>query len=347
LRSPLWTQLSLILAQLEQNGISPRLCFYLAIASSGLLLLGQSSTVLLNQPSQQDYRPLLSQQPPQITSPVLPSPQLPSPATVLNLSRAEQRVLNQLSDRRWDGRQWYLSKSRQLRDYLSTEDWQRRETIAANPLRYPSKADYLALKQSQYRQVVEQEFPIQRLILGSSIALGIPDEFLSPDDLNLGIPAAYLQDTLQQVQTLDENRRPDQIILFGAATPELLKQASVSEIQEDARAVLNALSRKYPQVPIIVVSVLPRSPSTELTHPHMERVDNTKVRRLNRNLAHLFAQHPQIRFLDLNPYITDDDGYLKRDFSTDGLHANALTALVLIKLLQFSDRLDSTFYDTF
>ncbi|OAB59549.1 hypothetical protein AY600_16460 [Phormidium willei BDU 130791] len=347
MRSPLWTQLSLILAQLEQNGISPRLCFYLAIASSGLLLLGQSSSILLNQPSQQDYRPLLSQQPPQITSPVLPSPQLPSPATVLNLSRAEQRVLNQLGDRRWDGRQWYLSQSRQLRDYLSTEDWQRRETIAANPLRYPSKADYLALKQSQYHQVLQQGSPIQRLILGSSIALGIPDEFLSPEDLNLGIPAAYLQDTLQQVQTLDENRRPDQIILFGAATPELLKQASISEIQEDARAVLNALSRKYPQVPIIVVSVLPRSRSTELTHPHMERVDNTKVRRLNRNLAHLFAQHPQIRFLDLNPYITDDDGYLKRDFSTDGLHANALTALVLIKLLQFSDRLNSTFYDRF
>ncbi len=340
MRSPLWTQLSLLLAQLEHEGISPRISLYLAIASSGLLLLlGQGSTLLLNRPSQADYRPLrqIAQQPPQTTR----SP-LSSPTTVLNLSRGEQRLLSQLGDRRWDGRQWYLSKSRQLRDYLSTEDWQRRETIAANPLRYPSKADYLALKQSEYRRVLAQGSPIQRLILGSSIALGIPDEFLNPGDLNLGIPAGYLKDTLEQVQALDEDRPPQQIILFGAATPELLKQTSVSEIQQDVLDVLDALSRNYPQVPIIVVSVLPRSRSADLTHPHMERVDNSKVRRLNRNLAHLLAQHPQIRFLDLNPYITDDDGYLKRDFSTDGLHVNALTALVLTKLLPVSDRLDGT-----
>lgn len=345
MRSPLWTQLSLILAQLENEGISPRISLYVAIASSGLLLLlGQGSTVLLNRPSPRDYAPLrhVSQPPPQTTRPPLPSPQLPSPATVLNLSRTEQRLLNQLGDRRWDGRQWYLSKSRQLQNYLSADEWQRRETIAANPLRYPSKADYLVLKQSEYRQVLEQGSPIRRLILGSSIALGIPEELIGQEDLNLGIPAAHLNDTLEQVRALDETFEPQQIILFGAGTPELLKQVSVQEIQQDALDVLDTLVRKYPQVPIVVVSVLPRSRSAELAHPHMEQVDNAKVHRLNRNLAHLFAQHPQIRFLDLNPYITDDDGYLKRDFSTDGLHANALTALVLSKLLQFGDRLDGT-----
>ena len=309
---------------------------YLAVASSGLMLLiGQGSTLLLNRSPQERYAP---QQPTPVASPPLAAtPQPPSPIALLNLSRAERAILNDVGDRRWDGRQWYLEQSRVLYSYLSPESRQRRETLAANPGRYPSKADYLSLKESEYQQILSQQQPIRRLILGSSIALGIPDELLHDDDVNLGIPAAHLEDLLNQVQGLDRRAEPQQIILFGAGTPELLKEESIEAIQQDTLEVLEALRHTYPQVPITLVSVLPRSRRDELTQPHMARVDNSQVRRLNRNLAHLLAQHPQIRFLDLNPYITDHQGYLKRVFSTDGLHANALTALVLIKLLDFND----------
>ncbi|WP_170188856.1 GDSL-type esterase/lipase family protein [Geitlerinema sp. P-1104] len=347
MRSPHWTPLSRLLAHLGPETISPRMLLYLSVASTGLILLiSQSSAMLLNRSHREPYsprqRPQLSHQPP-ATTPPLPSPQLPSPIAVLNLSRAERAILNDVGDRRWDGRQWYLEQSRALYSYLTPEHRQRRAVIATNSGYYPSKADYLSLKDSEYQQVLQQGQPIRRLILGSSIALGIPEELLQDQDINLGIPAAHLQDILNQVQGLDPRVEPQQIILFGTGTPELLKEDSIEEIQQDTLEVLEALRNTYPQVPITLVSVLPRSRRDELTQPHMVRVDNSQVRRLNRNLAHLLAQHPQIRFLDLSPYITDNKGYLKRVFSTDGLHANALTALVLIKLLDFNDSLNGIF----
>ncbi|MCC5896419.1 MAG: hypothetical protein JJU32_00690 [Phormidium sp. BM_Day4_Bin.17] len=344
MRSPHWPPLSRLLAHLGLESISPRMLLYLSVASSGLILLiGQSATTLLTRSPQERYaprQPIPRSSQPLATTPPLPSPHLPSPIAVLKLSRAERAILNDVGDRRWDGRQWYLEQSRWLYSDLPPESRQRREIIAANPLNYPSKEDYLSLKASEYRHLLAQGSAIRRLILGSSIALGIPDEFLHEEDINIGVPAAYLKDTLGQVQALDANVEPQQIILFGTGTPELLKERPIEAIQQDTLEVLDALRNKYPQVPITLVSVLPRSRRDELTHPHMARVDNTQVRRLNRNLSHLLAQHPQIRFLDISPYITDNEGYLKRVFSTDGLHANALTALVLIKLLDFSDRLN-------
>lgn len=344
-----WNQIETASAQ----GVQLSTLLYLLVTSSGLAVLVQHAQVIRarTQPAPTGDPPrdttvaptvvslsmAVPPLPPTETTNAVSRPSLPSPVTILNLSGDERRLLAQVAGRRWDGRRWYLGKSGELLDYLPPQARDRHQEIAANSGNYPHKADYEQLKYAEYLQFLETRPRIRRLIVGSSIALSIPEEFLGTNDFNLGVPAYRLEESRQQVAGLSGDRPPESIVVFGAATPELLNETPPKDILRDAIALVDDLRSKYPETPVTFVSVLPRSRDSELVDPRMGDVNNQVVGYLNRALSKSFAADPQIRFLDLDPYITDDEGYLKRAFSTDGLHPNALGALVLMKLLNVVD----------
>ncbi|MGC9504001.1 GDSL-type esterase/lipase family protein [Baaleninema sp.] len=338
---PLWQRVLQFLYDLGRRPEAVSVLLYLLVAIGGFAILLQNRLFLRRSTIPKDYTPFAGVGLAQPTPFPSPSPEptvrpLPPPEVVLSFNAVDQVKLATVVGRRWDGRRWYLQKSADLTAYLSEEFLQRRREIAADTSLYPKKADYDKLKLAEYRQFIDTRPRIRRAIVGSSIALGIPDEFLGPNDLNLGVPAYRIAEMTAQVQQLSDSHPPEEIVVFGAATPELLNHGEPQAIFDDALQLLETIRQKYPETRLVFASVLPRSKEESLTDPRMADVDNQAVRAIDRQLQEALEGDPEIEYLDLNPYLADEAGNLKREFSTDGLHPNPKAALVLLKLLDRS-----------
>ncbi|MBP0003511.1 MAG: hypothetical protein J7642_07290 [Cyanobacteria bacterium SBC] len=339
-----------VLASAKSIGKRPealRTLLYLLVATSGLALIFQNCQSLLVSSTSAKDSPQLANTPrstpksPGKNTSLTPSPAstprpLPSLEVLLTLTDEETATLAAIADRRWDGRAWYLEKSAELTAYLPPDFLERREEISAQSGVYPKKEDYDRLKIAEYRKFIDTHPTVRRSIVGSSIALSVPDEFLGENDFNLGVPAYRLKDMVAQVDRLSDSHPPQEIAIFGAATPELLNQTHPKNILDDTLTLIETIHRKYPKTRIVFSSVLPRSKTEQLRDPRMADVSNPVVSVLNRALAQQFAGDDRVEFLDLSPYLIDEAGNLKREFSTDGLHPNVQATLVFLKLLDRS-----------
>ncbi|TVQ65373.1 MAG: hypothetical protein EA366_00140, partial [Spirulina sp. DLM2.Bin59] len=119
-----------------------------------------------------------------------------------------------------------------------------------------------------------------------------------------------------------EHTQP-QVIFIMIGINDVLWDVRDETLLANTRLIVNNLRQTHPQSRIVVQSILPHAGehATWEGRDRLLQISNGRIRRLNQDLAAMARREGAI-FLDLYPLFANEQGQLKMDLSTDGLHLN-------------------------
>ncbi len=173
------------------------------------------------------------------------------------------------------------------------------------------------------------------VLLGDSLSLWFPPEQLPSDRswLNQGMSGETTAAMLKRLNFLDETK--PQTILVMAGINDLKSGISDEELLTNYRTMVQTLKQKHPDSEVVIQSILPHG-GESMTVEERDRllaVSNEQIFKLNQKLATI-AKEEQVLFLNLNPLFSNNEGMLRSDLTTDGLHLSPAGYLVWSAALQ-------------
>jgi lysophospholipase L1-like esterase len=152
------------------------------------------------------------------------------------------------------------------------------------------------------------------VMVGDSISLWFPVEQLPRDRfwLNQGISGDTSAGVLRRLSAF-ANARPDSIHVMVGVN-DLRRGATDTEILSNVRQIMQQLRQTHPQAKIYIHSILPT---------RLAAIPTSRVSQLNQSIAAI-TQEEGVEFLNLVNYFSDDQGNLRHELTTDGLHLNLL-----------------------
>ena len=199
-------------------------------------------------------------------------------------------------------------------------------------LSYPQWLDML----KQEAKITADKNPQRLTILaGDSLSLWFPPELLPEDRnwLNQGISGEVSNGLLQRLDFFDRTQ-PDMILVMVGIN-DLIRGLDDQEILTNYRQIISYLRRKHPQAEIVIQSILPHGAegTTWEGKEKLLAIPNSRIRTLNQELNNI-ATKKGARYLNLHPLFTDQQGNLRSNFTTDGLHLSPPGYLVWRTALQ-------------
>lgn len=130
------------------------------------------------------------------------------------------------------------------------------------------------------------------------------------DVVNLGRAGDTTADVLDRLDDILQRQPSAVVLLIG--TNDLSHRASVEQVVRGTEEILYKLRHELPHTRLIVQSVLPRE---------RERADD--IHEVNIHLRQ-YAAAPSVKgeFVDLFALLSDEDGVLQPEYTTDGLQLN-------------------------
>ena len=110
----------------------------------------------------------------------------------------------------------------------------------------------------------------------------------------------------------------DQIVLL-IGTNDIGKDIPMNEALNNLESVIQTISRDYPLSQIKLVSILPVNESADFKQTVYIRT-NEKIKAWNQAYQDLASAYMQVEFVPVFENLLDQEGRLKSDFTTDGLH---------------------------
>ncbi len=218
-------------------------------------------------------------------------------------------------------------------------------TIVPNPSPTPTpklgKRHKLTYK--QWEDVLRSEANIaaikrpQRLTIlaGDSLSLWFPTELLPEQRewLNQGISGETSEGLLKRLDLFDKTQPETILMMIGIN--DFVKGISDEDILKNHRKITVYLQKKHPQSQIVIQSILPHGGdnATWEGRDKLLTISNHRIRQLNEQLKNL-ATKANIKYLDLHPLFVDNQGNLRNELSTDGLHLSKQGYLVWRSALQ-------------
>jgi len=120
-------------------------------------------------------------------------------------------------------------------------------------------------------------------------------------------------------------------ILIG--TNDIGKEMPQTETLANLEAVIQEISRDYPLAQIQLLSVLPVNEAPVYKSTVYVR-SNEKIQALNQAYRQLTNAYMNVQFIDLYDAFLDEEGQLRPDYTTDGLHLTIPGYTALSKALQ-------------
>ena len=164
----------------------------------------------------------------------------------------------------------------------------------------------------------------QIVFLGDSITdLCVLKNYYTNLDLELynrGISGDTTIDLKNRLDVSAIDIKPSVIVLM-IGTNDINWGRSVSAILETYEEILNELYLNLPELKLYIMSVIPQNKDLESYTPF--NVDNhiSKIKELNLKLVELAVKY-DATYVDLYPLLLDNEGYLDKKYSDDGLHLN-------------------------
>ena len=110
----------------------------------------------------------------------------------------------------------------------------------------------------------------------------------------------------------------DQIVLL-IGTNDIGKDVPINEALNNLESVIQTISRDYPLSQIKLVSILPVHQGEEYKQTVYIRT-NEKINAWNQAYQDLASAYMQVEFVPVFENLLDQEGQLKADYTTDGLH---------------------------
>ena len=110
----------------------------------------------------------------------------------------------------------------------------------------------------------------------------------------------------------------DQIVLL-IGTNDIGKDIPINEALDNLERVIQSIARDYPLSQIKLLSILPVNEGEKYKQTVYIRT-NEKIREWNRVYEALVSAYMQVDFVPIYDSLTDSEGQLKKDYTTDGLH---------------------------
>lgn len=146
------------------------------------------------------------------------------------------------------------------------------------------------------------------IMIGDSITQGL----LYPRFINFGISGDTTYGVLNRLDKYKSIARAKNVILLIGVND--LERRSNDEIMANYRQIL----AKVPYDKLVVFGILPVTHERELKQPAML---NGRIVDINKSLAQLCKDN-SVRFIDMRADFVDNQGYLKQQYTSDGLHLN-------------------------
>ena len=110
----------------------------------------------------------------------------------------------------------------------------------------------------------------------------------------------------------------DQIVLL-IGTNDIGKDIPMNEALDNLERVIQSIARDYPLSQIKLLSILPVNEGEKYKQTVYIRT-NEKIREWNQAYEALASAYMQVDFVPVYDSLTDTEGQLKKDYTTDGLH---------------------------
>jgi lysophospholipase L1-like esterase len=171
--------------------------------------------------------------------------------------------------------------------------------------------------------VIEQKPEHLAILAGDSISLWFPQALLLNDRtwLNQSISGETSMGLLRRLSAFDRTD-PDTIFIMIGIN-DLLRGFDQEAIVTNQQEIVRTLKAAHPRAQIVLQSVLPHASeaATWEGRDRLLKLPNTRIQDLNRELEAV-AQDEEVYFLDLYSLFADEQGNLRMELSTDGLHLN-------------------------
>jgi lysophospholipase L1-like esterase len=180
---------------------------------------------------------------------------------------------------------------------------------------------WVALLQKEADVVATEKPKNLAILLGDSISLWFPNELLPPERtwLNQGISGETSAGLLNRLEFLDKTQPEVIYLLIGIN--DLIRGVKDETILANQQLIIRYLRQVHPQTKIVVQSILPHG-GDKVTWEGRDRLlslPNSRIQEINKQLKAI-AKDEGVMYLDLYPLFADNDGNLKAELSTDGLH---------------------------
>ena len=124
----------------------------------------------------------------------------------------------------------------------------------------------------------------------------------------------------------------DQIVLL-IGTNDIGKDVPMNEALNNLESVIQTISRDYPLSQIKIVSILPVHKGEEYKQTVYIRT-NEKINAWNQAYQDLASAYMQVEFVPVFENLLDQEGQLKSDYTTDGLHLSVAGYQALSNILR-------------
>ena len=124
----------------------------------------------------------------------------------------------------------------------------------------------------------------------------------------------------------------DKIVLL-IGTNDIGKDVPVNEALNNLEAIIQSITRDYPLTEIKLLSILPVNEGEEYKQTVYIRT-NEKIQKWNQAYKELASAYMQVEFAPVFDSLIDQEGQLKKDYTTDGLHLSVTGYQVLTKALK-------------
>ncbi len=190
--------------------------------------------------------------------------------------------------------------------------------------------------QTKYRHlnqvsVVEPDI----LFIGDSIVEYYPIQELfgtSKTIVNRGIRGYQTRLILENLDAHLYGGAVDKIVLL-IGTNDIGKDVPVNEALNNLEAIIQSIARDYPLTEIKLLSILPVNEGEEYKQTVYIRT-NEKIQKWNQAYKELASAYMQVEFAPVFDSLIDQEGQLKKDYTTDGLHLSVTGYQVLTKALK-------------
>lgn len=136
--------------------------------------------------------------------------------------------------------------------------------------------------------------------------------------VNRGIRGYQMRLLLENLDAHLYGDAVDQIVLL-IGTNDIGKDIPINEALDNLERVIQSIARDYPLSQIKLLSILPVNEGETYKQTVYIRT-NEKIREWNQAYEALVSAYMQVDFVPIYDSLTDSEGQLKKDYTTDGLH---------------------------